>query len=74
MINKETGVKIGLVVGVVIFYLLTCKYQGEDFSVNDYSYLHDNCAKGCKDGDVMKCLDACAQNNQTMKDPNFSIF
>jgi hypothetical protein len=74
--NKEAVVKIGLIVIVLTFYLLTCKYQTDDFVINDYSYFQDNCAKECKQGnDMMKCLDACAEGRTNTVTPKaFSKF
>ena len=62
---KNNGIRISFLLIILIFYFFMMKKQSNEFNINDYSYLNDNCSSNCKtlDIDIMKCLDACSINN-----------
>ena len=58
---REYSIKIAIVVFVLGVYLFACKYQNEDYKLNDMSVLASDCKRDCQNSlDLLRCLDSCA--------------
>lgn len=73
---REYSIKITIVVFVLGVYLFACKYQNQDYMINDMSVLASDCKRDCQNTlDILKCLDSCSiTQTNTLSRGYFAVY
>jgi hypothetical protein len=74
-LNRELIFNVVITLSILSFYLLMIYSYKSEITLNDLSFIKDDCARNCKgkNVDVMLCLDSCA-NKEVANNNDHSVF
>jgi hypothetical protein len=72
--NRELVFNVVVTLSILSFYLLMISNYKSEMTLNDMSFIKDDCVRNCKGNkvDIMLCLDSCA-NKEVPNNTDHSV-